>query len=94
MPGFEEASPVYQKQLGSELELLKITTDFDQGEPLVKALQQASRGPVLQRGRQSRIGPSVGEEIQWNALKAVFWSLVLILSTWPSALSSATAWAR
>ena len=77
--GFEEASPVYQKQLGSELELLKITTDFDQGEPLVKALQQAFPSAQFSNEGVTRIGPSVGEQIQWNALKAVFWSLVLIL---------------
>ena len=77
--GFDEASPVYQKQLGSELELLKITTDFDQGEPLVKALQQAFPNAKFANEGVTRIGPSVGEQIQWNALKAVFWSLVLIL---------------
>jgi SecD/SecF fusion protein len=77
--GFEEANPVYQKPLGSELEVLKITTNFDQGEPLVKALQQAFPAAQFSNEGVTRIGPSVGEQIQWNALKAVFWALVLIL---------------
>ena len=77
--GFEEANPVYQKLLGSELELLKVTTNFDQGEPLVKALQQAFPAAKFANEGVNRIGPSVGEQIQWNALKAVFWALVLIL---------------
>ena len=77
--GFKEVSPVYQKQLGSDLEVLKVTTDFDQGEALVAKLQQSFPEAQFKNEGVSRIGPSVGEEIQWNALKAVFWSLVLIL---------------
>ena len=77
--GFEQANPVYQKPLGSDREVLKITTNFDQGEPLVKALQQAIPAAKFSNEGVTRIGPSVGEQIQWNALKAVFWALVLIL---------------
>ncbi len=77
--GFEEANPVYQKQLGSTLELLKVTTNFDQGAPLVIALQQAFPAAQFSNEGVNRIGPSVGKQIQWNALKAVFWALVLIL---------------
>lgn len=77
--GFKEVAPVYQKQLGSDLEVLKITTDFDQGAPLVAKLQQAFPDAQLQNEGVTRIGASVGSEIQWNALKATFWSLVLIL---------------
>jgi SecD/SecF fusion protein len=77
--GFKEVAPVYQKQLGSDLEVLKVTTDFDQGEPLVAKLQQAFPEAQFKNEGVTRIGASVGSEIQWNALKAVFWSLVLIL---------------
>jgi SecD/SecF fusion protein len=77
--GFKEATPVYQKQLGSDLEVLKVTTDFDHGDDLVVALQNAFPNAKLENAGVTRIGPSVGEEIQWNALKAVFWALVLIL---------------
>lgn len=77
--GFKEVTPVYQKQLGSDLEVLKITTDFDQGAGLVTGLQQAFPNAKFVNEGVTRIGPSVGDEIQWNALKAVFWALVLIL---------------
>lgn len=77
--GFTEASAVYQKQLGSDIEVIKITTDFDQGAPLVAKLQQVFPDAQLKIVGENRIGPSVGEEIQWNALKALFWALVLIL---------------
>jgi SecD/SecF fusion protein len=77
--GFKEVVPVYQQPLGSDLEVLKVTTDFDQGEALVAKLQQAFPDAQLKNEGVTRIGASVGAEIQWNALKAVFWSLVLIL---------------
>jgi len=77
--GFKEVTPVYQKQLGSDLEVLKVTTDFDQSEALVAKLQQTFPEAKFANEGVSRIGPSVGAEIQWNALKAIFWSLVLIL---------------
>jgi len=77
--GFEEASPVYQTQLGSNLEVLKITTDFGQGEKLTQALQKAFPDAKLKFEGTTAIGPSVGKEIQLNALWASFWALVLIL---------------
>jgi SecD/SecF fusion protein len=77
--GFEEANPVYQKKLGSDLELLKVTTNFDQGEKLVTSLQQAFPQAKFANEGVNRIGPSVGEQIQWNALMSVLAALVLIL---------------
>ena len=77
--GFKEVVPVYQKQLGSDLEVLKVTTDYDQSEALVAKLQAAFPAAQFENAGVTRIGPSVGAEIQWNALKAVLWSLVLIL---------------
>lgn len=77
--GFEQASPVYQKQLGSDLEVLKITTEFGQGENLLAALQQAFPAAKLSFEGTTAIGPSVGREIQLNAAWSSFWALVLIL---------------
>ncbi|AOS45596.1 bifunctional preprotein translocase subunit SecD/SecF [Lacunisphaera limnophila] len=77
--GFKEVNPVYQKPIGSDRTLLKITTPFDQAAPLVEKLQQAFPESQFKNEGVTRIGASVGEEIQWNALKAVFWALVLIL---------------
>lgn len=77
--GFNEVNPVYQKPIGSDRELLKITTPFDQAEPLVGKLQQAFPDAQFKNEGVTRIGASVGQEIQWNALKATFWALVLIL---------------
>jgi SecD/SecF fusion protein len=77
--GFEQASPVYQRQLGSDLEVLKITTEFGQGEKLLAALQQAFPAAKLSFEGTTAIGPSVGREIQVNAAWSSFWALLLIL---------------
>lgn len=77
--GFQDASFAYLTQIGSDKETLKVTADFDQGRPLVAALQKALPQAQFDILGENRIGPSVGEEIQWNALLSVFWALVLIL---------------
>jgi SecD/SecF fusion protein len=59
--------------------VLKITTNFDRGEPLIAALQQAFPDAQFSSEGINRIGPSIGEEIQWNAVKSLIAALVLIL---------------
>jgi SecD/SecF fusion protein len=78
--GYPEAGFSYLSQVGSDLQVLKVTADFDRGKPLVEALQNALPQAKFQVVGENRIGPSVGEEIQWNALQSVFWALVLILA--------------
>jgi SecD/SecF fusion protein len=77
--GFKDAVFAYQKQIGSDLEVLKATTRFDEGGPLVSKLQQAFPQAQLVSLGETRIGPSVGAEIQSNAFWSIFWALVLIL---------------
>jgi SecD/SecF fusion protein len=77
--GFKDAVFAYQKQIGSDLEVLKATTRFDEGGPLVSKLQQAFPQAQLASLGETRIGPSVGAEIQSNAFWSIFWALVLIL---------------
>ncbi|MET0263836.1 MAG: protein translocase subunit SecD, partial [Rariglobus sp.] len=77
--GIEDLSIAYTKQIGSENEVLRLTTPFDQAKPLVTALQAAHPEAGLTFVSESRIGPSVGEEIKSNAAWAIFWSLALIL---------------
>ena len=77
--GFAEVNPLYTKLLGSNLTQLKITTNFDQGSALVLKLQQAFPEAQFKELGVSRIGPSVGKEIQWNAFWSLFWALLLIL---------------
>jgi SecD/SecF fusion protein len=77
--GFKDAVFSYQKPIGSDLEVLKATTRFDQGAPLVSKLQQAFPDAKLVSLGETRIGPTVGKEIQTNAFWSIVWSLVLIL---------------
>jgi SecD/SecF fusion protein len=77
--GFEEVNPVYQQPIGSDREVLKITTRFDQAEPLVAKLSESFPQAKFSNEGVTRIGPSVGKEIQWNAFWAISASLVLIL---------------
>ena len=77
--GLRDVSFSYQQPIGAEREILKVTAPFDQGRPTVDVLQKALPAANLEIVGETRIGPSIGEEIQWNALWSVFWSLVLIL---------------
>lgn len=77
--GIKEITFTYQKMVGSEREVLKITTPFDQGKPAADLLQKALPQAQLEPAGETRIGPSVGKEIQWNAFQSVFWALVAIL---------------
>jgi SecD/SecF fusion protein len=77
--GLKDVSFSYQQPLGSNLEILKVTTPFDQGAASVAKLQQALPEAKFEVVGTTRIGASVGEEIQWNAAKSIFWALVLIL---------------
>ena len=77
--GMSDVSVSYTKAIGSDQELLRIVTDFDQAKPLVGHLQKAHADAGLVLVGESRIGATVGKEIRENAGWAIFWSLVLIL---------------
>lgn len=77
--GYTDTNFTYQNTIGVERAVLKVTTPFDQGRPLVTALQAALPQAQLEIAGETRIGPSVGKEIQLNAAWSVFWSLILIL---------------
>jgi SecD/SecF fusion protein len=77
--GFREVNPVYQRPIGSDRELLKITTPFDEAAPLVEKLQQAFPDAKFVNEGVTRIGASVGHEIQLNAAWSLFWALLLML---------------
>ena len=77
--GVENISISYTKAIGSDKELLRIVTPFDQTKSLVAALQQAHADAKFSVVGENRIGATVGAEIRSNAAWAIFWSLVLIL---------------
>ncbi|MEM9160601.1 MAG: protein translocase subunit SecD, partial [Verrucomicrobiota bacterium] len=76
---FGEVTPLYISQLGTELELLKLQTEFDRGGAVVEALQLAFPNAKFEVSGENQIGPSVGAEIQSNAVKSIVISLAAIL---------------
>jgi SecD/SecF fusion protein len=77
--GIKEVNFSYQQPLGGTREVLKVTTPFDQGKLLVQKLQQSVPQAKFEVAGESRIGASVGKEIQWNALKSIVAALIAIL---------------
>jgi SecD/SecF fusion protein len=77
--GLKDVNFSYQQPIGGAREVLKVTTPFDQGSATVAKLQQALPAAQLDKVGESRIGPSVGKEIQWNALRSVLAALAAIL---------------
>jgi len=78
--GLEDINLSYTQAIGTNDEVLRVTTPFDQTSLLVSALQEAHPDAGVSPISETRIGPSVGAEIQRNALWAIFWSLLLILA--------------
>jgi len=77
--GIREVQVSYQKQIGSDLEILRLQTPFDQGDTFAQRLAQAHPEAGLKYAGKTAIGPAVGKEIQWNALLGLGISLALIL---------------
>jgi SecD/SecF fusion protein len=78
--GVRDVTFAYQKTIGVDREVLKITTPFELGRPTVEKLQQALPQAQLSIDGETRIGPSVGKEIQWNALLSVTVALIGIFA--------------
>ena len=74
-----EVNPQYVTPLGGGQEVLKLQTPFEESAKVVEALQQAFPAANLEAVGTNVIGPSVGEEIQKNAIYAIGLSLGLIL---------------
>src|SRR5258708_847113 len=74
-----EVNPSYVRSTASNGEVLKIETEFNQSGPLLSALQQVYPQAKLEKVGENRIGPSIGKEIEKNALLSVGLSLLAIL---------------
>lgn len=74
-----DVTPQYVTPLGGGAELLKLQTPFEESLKVVEALQQSFPAANFEVQGSNNIGPSVGAEIQKNALYAIGISLGLIL---------------
>ena len=77
--GVPDAVFAYQQTVGTDRTVLKVTTPFDKAKPLVESLQRSFPNAKLELAGETRIGPSVGQEIQVNAAWSIFWALLMIL---------------
>ena len=71
--------PIYQSQMSTDLEVLKIQTEIDRGAELTRVLQERFPEAGLELVGENKIGASVGREIQLNAFLAIGVSLIGIL---------------
>jgi len=78
--GTGEVTPIYVSAVGGNGEVLKLETAYGKSPELIAALQQAHPAAALVTVGTTSIGPSIGVEIQWNALKAFLWSMAIILA--------------
>ena len=77
--GLKDVSLSYQSALGDNKEVLKLETIFGESEHLLSALQKAHPEAKLVKEGTSQIGPSIGSEIGWNAVKSISLSLLVIM---------------
>ena len=74
-----ELIPTYQSEIGGGAEILNIQTESDKGPAAVAMLQKAFPQAGFELAGKSTIGPSIGKEIQWNALMSIGLSVLGIM---------------
>lgn len=74
-----EVNPLYQSELGTNDELLRIQTGFGKGQAAVDALLKAFPDAGYNLIGKNEIGPSIGAEVQRNAFLSIGIALGLIL---------------
>ncbi len=74
-----EVNPSYVTALAGGRDVLKIETPYNKSATLFSALQKAFPNAELKNVGESRIGATIGKEVELNALKSVALSMVVIL---------------
>lgn len=77
--GHGEVNPVYQSELGGGGEVLRLQAEVGKARAIFDDLAAAYPAAQLEILGENSIGPSIGEEVQWNAFMAIGISLVGIL---------------
>jgi SecD/SecF fusion protein len=77
--GLTEVNVTFISAIGGGKETLKIETPEGKANGLLAALQKAHPSAALEKVGENHIGASVGKEIQWNAIKAIGVSMLVIL---------------
>jgi len=78
--GTGEVNPTYVSAIGGTGEVLKLETAYNKSADLLSSLQKLHPEAELKSVGTTSIGPSIGAEIEWNALRAFLFSMVIILA--------------
>ena len=78
--GTGEVTPTYVSAIGGTGEVLKLETAYNKSADLLVSLQKLHPEAELKSVGTNSIGPSIGAEIEWNALRAFLFSMVIILA--------------
>lgn len=74
-----EVLTTYQTEIGGGQDLLNVQTESGRGDQAVAVLQKAFPSAGFDELGKNNIGPSVGKEIQWNALMSIGLSIIGIM---------------
>jgi len=74
-----EIMAAYQSKIGGGAEVLNVQTESGKGDAAVEALTKAFPNAGLSMVGKTTIGPSIGKEIQWNALMSIGLSILGIM---------------
>jgi len=77
--GVSEVNSTYVSPIGGGRETLNIETPEGKAGVVFSALQKAYPSAAFEKIGENHIGASIGNEILWNALKAVAISMIVIL---------------
>ncbi|MEO6568532.1 MAG: protein translocase subunit SecD [Opitutaceae bacterium] len=74
-----EVTPTYQTEISTGKQLLNLQTEVDHSDAAVAAMQKAFPQAGFEVLGKTTIGPSIGKEIQWNAILSIGLSLLGIM---------------
>ncbi len=77
--GIGEVNPIFQNDFDGENETLQVQVPVGHGDTVLPTLQNAFPTAGFASIGQTSIGPSIGAEIQWNALMSLGLAIVGIL---------------
>jgi SecD/SecF fusion protein len=77
--GISEINPTLTTAIGGGRDLLRIETEYGKSGALYDALVKAFPDAGFKNVGESRIGATIGKEVEWNALLSVALSMVVIL---------------
>jgi len=77
--GLGEIMASYQSPIGTGMEVLNVQTETGKGDQAVEVLRKNFPEAGFDMVGKSAIGPSIGKEIQWNALMSIALSILGIM---------------